>query len=185
VAVRNLDFIRSMPDIGAKLYETLSDLNAQHQTLAQQVNGSGVSQPAAPASINALTVTGQNGHFNVAITDNNPVYRDVHYWLEHADNPHFVNAHVVHMGQSRNTNLFLGNVTRYFRAYSSYASSPPSTPAYHGTATGAPLPVSGGGAVGGPNFTQSQSSGTGQPGQLLQGPGTEPFRSQNGAPPKR
>lgn len=187
--IRNLEFLRALADekhgaFGARLVETIQDLMQQNANLAQQVNANPVGQPPAPPAVSGLKVTGQNGHFNVAVKDDGPVFRDVHFWLEHADNPAFQNAHVVHMGQSRNTNLFLGNVKRYFRAYSSYASSPPSAPTYHGSEV-APLPVEGGGPIGGPAFTESQSSGTGQPGQLLQGPGVAPFRSTDGVPPSR
>lgn len=187
--IRNLEWLRTLsseqfPGLGARLYEALSDLNQQHVTLAQQVNGSGQGQPGPPPAVNSLKVTGQNGHFDIKIQDGNPIYRDVHYYVEHADNPHFSNPTTIHLGHSRDHNIFLGNVTRYWRAYSAYASSPPGPPAYHGGAT-SPSPVSGGGQVGGPEFQLSQGSGTGQPGQGLQGPGVIPFRSASGAPPKR
>lgn len=170
---------------GSRIVEALDDILQQHNNLAQQVNGNSTGQPLAPPQVSGLKVTGQNGHFNIAISDpNSPIYRDIHYWVEHSDSPHFSNPHVVHMGQSRNHNLFLGNVTRYFRAFSSYSSSPPSAAVYHGSQV-APAPVIGGGSVGGPQFTEGQSSGTGTPGTGLQGPGIAPFRSPNGAPPSR
>ena len=182
--IRNLDFIRQLPEWGAKLYEALSDLNGQHQTLAQQVNGNGQGAPTPPPAIAGVNVTGQNGHFDIAINDPSPIYRDVHYYVEHADNPHFVNPSIIHLGHTRNHNVFLGNATRYFRAYSAYASSAPGAPAYHGGAA-APAPVSGGGSVGPPPFQKSQGSGTGAPGQGLSGPGPIPFRSATGAAPSR
>lgn len=187
--IRNLDYLRSLaskdfPDLGAKLYEALTDLNQQHQNLVQQVNGNGSGQPAAPPQINGLSVTAQNGHFSIAIQDNNDIYRDVHYYVEHADNPAFTNPQVIHLGHTRNHTFFAGNVTRYFRAYSAYASSPAGKAVYHGSQV-APLPVSGGGAIGGPSYTDSQGSGTGAAGQGLSGPGPVPFRTSNGVPPKR
>jgi hypothetical protein len=189
MSIRNLDYLRSLsskefPDLGAKLYEALADLDQQHSTLAQQVNGNSTGQPIAPPPIAGLTVTGQNGHFQIGITDTAPIYRGINYTVEHADNPHFINPHYIDMGHSRNHDLFLGNVTRYFRAYSSYGSSPPGPPLYHGTAA-SPKPVQGGGTVGGPSFLPSQGSGTGAAGEGLQGPGTIPFRSSTGAPPVR
>ena len=75
-------------------------------------------------------------------------------------------------------------MTRYFRAYSAYASSAAGPPVYFG-GVGAPLPVAGGGPVGGPAFLPSQGSGTGAPGEGLSGPGPVPFRSTTGAPPVR
>jgi len=187
--VRNLDYLRSlssseMPGFGAKLYEALQDLITHHSNLEQQVNGNSTGSPEPPPPIDSVNVTGQNGHFNIAIQHNAEIYRDVHYYVEHADNPQFTDSTIVHMGHSRNHNLFLGNVTRYFRAYASYSSSHISQPAYHGGAS-TPTAVNGGGAVGGPKFQASQSSGTGTPGQGLSGPGPIPFRTVTGAPPVR
>lgn len=187
--IKNLAYLRTLkssdfPDLGSKLAEALQSIASQATNVEQQVNGNPSGQPQAPPAINGVKVTGQNGHFNVAIQDPNTIYRGVQYFVEHADNPQFTNSHIVHMGDSRNANLFLGNTTRYFRAYSSYSSSPPSAAAYHGSAA-APLAVKGGGTVGPPAFQPSESSGTGTPGQALTGPGPVPFRSPNGKPPVR
>lgn len=179
--VRNLDYIRSKDP---KLYEALADIISAHSNTAQQGNFNSTGQPAAPPSISNLTVSANDGHFSIAIHDPNPIYRGVNYFVEHADNPHFTNPHVIDIGASRNHTVFLGNVTRYWRAYSAYQASPPSAPAYHGGGA-TPLPVTGGGTVGGPSFLSSQGSGTGAPGQGLSGPGVIPFRSATGAPPIR
>lgn len=183
IQVKNLEYLRTLHD--GKLAEALESIAGGINNTIQQTNSNGSGSPQAPPTIGGLKVTGQNGHFNIAITDNSPIYRDVHYWIEHADNPHFLNPHVVHMGQSRNHNLFLGNVTRYFRGFSSYSSSPPSPAVYHSNAQGRPMGVQGGGSVGGPLFTLGQSSGTGNTGEGLQGPGVAPFRSTTGVPPSR
>jgi len=187
--VRNLAYLRSLaskdfPDLGPKLYEALTDILARQQNLEQQANANATGTPKAPPAINSVTVTAQNGHFQIAIVDRGPIFRDVHYWVEHSASAQFTDPHIIHMGQSRNLNLFLGNVTRYFRAYSSYAASPISAPAYHGGAA-APAAVSGGGTVGGPAFQSSQGSGTGAAGQGLSGPGPVAFRSTTGRPPAR
>jgi hypothetical protein len=186
--IRNLSWLRGLAiggiQVGAKLYEIVSDLNMQHQNLVQQVNGNSNAYPNRPPAIAGLSVTGQNGHFNIAITDHSPIYRGVNYFVEHADNPSFTNPHVIDMGASRNHNLYLGNVTRYWRAYSSYATTGAGKPAYFGSAA-APTAVQGGGGNGGPNFTPAQGSGTGAAGAGLQGPGIAPYRSDNGLPPKR
>lgn len=184
MSVRNLDFIRNIPVFGTRLYEALRDLDNQHQALASQTNGNSTGQPLAPPAINSLKVVANAGHFNVAITDQSPIYRGISYFIEHADNPAFTNPQVEHIGASRNATFFFGNVTRYWRAYSAYGSSPASAPAYHGSAA-VPLAVTGGGDNSGPTFQASQSSGTGAQGQGLQGPGTIPFRSSTGAPPIR
>jgi hypothetical protein len=183
--IRNLEWLRSLPQIGAKLREIVDDLNMQHGNVEQQVNGNGQGQPVAPPAIGGLKVTAQNGHFRFSITDNSPLYRGVSYFVEHADNPHFTNSETVHLGASREHRLFLGNSTIYARAYSSYPTSGPGTPAYFGSQV-QPRAISGGGSVGaGPAYGESQGSGTGAAGAGLQGPGVAPFRSTDGAPPKR
>ena len=179
--VRNLNEIRSRDP---KLYEALSDIIQHHDTLTQQMNANGVGNPAPPPTPNGVQVTGQNGYLHVAVTDQNPIYRGIRYFAEHADNPHFTNPHVVPMGDSRNVTIPVGNQTRYVRVYSSYISSQPSEPVYHGTQV-QPTPVNGGGAHSGPNFLPSQGSGTGDAGVGLQGPGKTPFRSTDGVPPVR
>lgn len=186
---KNSKYIRSLaseqfPDLGSKLNEALSDITNRTQTLAQHTNTATQGKVDPPPAINSVSVTGQNGHFNVAITDNGQIYRGIQYYVEHADNAAFTNPTVIHIGDARTHNEYLGNVTRYWRAYSAYATGPPSSPSYHGGRS-APLPVTGGGVTGGPAFQPSQGSGTGTPGQGLSGPGPVPFRSPDGAPPIR
>lgn len=169
--IRNLDFIRNE---NPRLYEALQDIIQQHANTSQQGNLNPTGQPEPPPAISSLKVTASNGHFQVAINDPNPIYRGISYFVEHADNPQFTNAHIEELGSSRNANFFLGNVTRYWRAYSSYPSSAPGPPAYHGGSV--PMAVVGGGSIPGPSFQASQGSGTGTPGQGLTGPGITPFR---------
>lgn len=187
--IRNLDYLRTLstkelPGFGQKLYEAFSDLLQAHRTLAQQVNGNSSGNPAPPPAIASVKVTGQNGHHNIAIADPNQVFRGVRYYAEYDTSPQFSNPRVVPMGDSRNANVFLGNGTYYWRAYSAYMSSGASQPAYHGGAA-SPQGVDAGGSVGGPLLQDSQGSGTGTPKQGISGPGPIPFRSNNGAPPVR
>lgn len=182
--VRNLNWIRNIPGFGGRLYEAMKDFDTEVANVAQQVNGNRKGQPLAPPAIGGLKVTGQNGHFSIAIQDSSPIFRGVNYFLEHADNPHFTNPHVIDLGASRNHTFFLGNVTRYFRAYSSYGTSAPGDPAYFGSES-SPTPVTGGGSTGGPLFTNSEGSGTSLAGAGLNGPGIAPYRSATGLPPTR
>lgn len=181
VQIRNLNDLRSEDQ---KLYETLTDIVSQVNNVAQQTNSNPADVVEAPPAISSLNVTGQNGFFHGAIADHNHIYRGINYFVEHADNPNFTDPQIVHLGPSRNFTLQLGNTTRYWRAYSSYGSSPPSSPAYHGNAA-YPQPVSAGGPLGPPNFLPSQGSGTGAVGQGLSGQGPIPFRSPDGKPPIR
>jgi hypothetical protein len=177
--------VPQIPGFGQRLYETFSDFLTQFKNLAMQTTGNPTGQPQPPPVINAVNVTGANGHFNVAITDNNTsLYRGVSYFVEHSADSQFSDPQVIHIGTSRNHTVFLGNVTRFWRAYSAYPSSPPSAPSYHG-GNASPQPVTGGGTIGGPSFQPSQGSGTGAAGVGLQGPGTIPYRTATGAPPIR
>ncbi len=187
VNLKELDYIRQAdqwtPDLGAKLAELITRFGQNVNNLEQQTNANVNGPPAAPAQINGLSVMAKDGHFSVAIQDHSEVYRGVKYFVEHADNPNFTNPTTVEMGTTRNANLFLGNVQRYFRAYSAYGPSAPNDPVYHGGAQ--PQAVLGGGIVGGPPVVETQGSGTGPVGVGLQGPGKEPFRSDTGKPPTR
>lgn len=187
-ALKNLPAIaatsfKDAPNFGRMLYDTLTAITGQIANLAQQTNANLTGQPQPPPQVNALKVQASNGHFTGAIYDNNQIFRDVHYYVEHADNPNFTNPQIVHLGHSRNFHFYFGNTTRYFRAYSAYGSSAPSAPAYHGSLS-APLAVNGGSGPT-PVFAPSQGSGTGAAGVGLSGPGPIPFRSSDGAPPVR
>lgn len=184
IDVKNLAFIRSHSELGTKIAEAFDSVVQQASNGQEQTNANPTGSPNPPPPVDALHVTGQNGHFNIAVEHNQPFYRDVKYFVEHADNPHFKNPHVIDLGTSRNHNIFLGNVTRYWRAYSSYGSSGPSAPVYMGSRS-QPQAIQGGGAIGGPSFTAAQGSGTGQAGVGLEGQGKVPFRPVAGGPPVR
>jgi hypothetical protein len=179
--IRNLDDIRSRDP---KFAEALEDIVGRLSTVAQQVNANPEGPPAPPNSPNAIAVTAQHGYFTIAISDQSQqLYRNVNYFIEHSAHPDFRDPQIVHIGTTRNAVLNLGNVTRYFRAYSAYPTSASSAPVYHGSA-GKPLPVSGGG-TGAAAFLPSQGSGTGSQGQGLSGFGPIPYRTTTGGPPIR
>lgn len=186
--IKNLDWLGKVtveghPEFGAKLRQALLSIQTAHNNVELQTNTNSSSEPTPPPAINGLKVTGQNGHFSFEVADNNQVYRGINYIVEHADNPNFTNAEQIHLGPARNGSKFLGNVTRYFRAYSSYGTSPASPPIYHGG--NQPIAVTGGGSVGGPPSTTNQGAGTGAAGVALVGFGPVQFRSATGVPPPR
>ncbi len=173
-----------IPDLGARLYEALRKIASDHSTLAQQVNGSGTGNPTPPPAVQAMTVTGQNGMFDIRIKDSSPIYRGIRYYAEYDTSPAFSAPKRIFMGDSRDHTIFLGNQTLYWRGYSSYIGSGPSAPAYHGGAL-APAPVIGGGSIGAPATQPSEGTGTGNGTPAPEGPGIAPFRSTTGAPPAR
>jgi hypothetical protein len=189
ITLKNLSFFKNLndwtPEAGQKLTELIQEMAQGVNNIEQQTNSNANGTPQAPPAINSLNVTGSNGHFQVAINhEGAEFYRGVQYFVEHSASPHFIDPHIVPLGTSRNANIFLGNATRYFRAYASYGASPPGPAVYHGTLS-QPKAVVGGGTVPGPSFVNSQGSGTGTPGQGLSGPGLVPYRTKDGAPPAR
>lgn len=187
--IKNLAWLKALapkeyPELGQKLAEALQSIQGATNNLEQQTNTNVGGAPQPPPGIRSLTVAANNGHFQVSINHGNAqFYRTPHYYLVHADNPHFTNPHIVDMGASRNMNLFLGNATRYFGAYTAYEPSQPSAMVYHGGVR--PEAVTGGGSVPGPSFATSQGSGTGAAGVAHSGPGPVPYRTVSGVPPIR
>jgi hypothetical protein len=187
---KNLAYFKALklpdnPEFGAKLGEWMEEMGQAFNNIEGQNNSNATGQPQTPPAINSLNVTASNGHFQIAINhEGAQFYRGIRYFVEHSDNAQFTNSHTEDLGTTRNANLFLGNATRFFRAFAAYPSSPPGPLAYHGSA-GQPLAVTGGGTVPAPNFAASQGSGTGTPGQGHSGPGPTPYRTSTGAPPSR
>ena len=148
VAVRNLDSIRKRDP---RLYEALSDIQA---SLVPQTQD----PPPPVTAINAVSLG--NGAVDVTIADGGPVNQSVHYFVEHADNPQFLNPRVEHFGASRNGTIVVGTHDRYIRAYSqhTYPPSQPNTPVNFGGGT--PTAINGGGATT-PALMASTGSGIG------------------------
>jgi len=129
---------------------------------------------APPAPLANVHVTAADGIFDVAITDNSPLVRGINYFVESDVTPGFNQPHVYSLGPSRNLRIALGNLTLYWRGYSQYPGSQPSTPVTHGNP---PAAVTGGGLSGPalqPSSGSGTASGTGQQGGS--GFGKEQFR---------
>ena len=189
VTIKHLDYFKNLDkwtsESGTCLAELLQDLGKQTSNIEQQTNSNASGQPLPPPPINNLNVTASQGHFSAEINhEGAQFYRSPNYFLVHADNPQFTNPHIVDMGASRNWNGFLGNTSRYFGAYASYQSSPPSPLVYHG-GKATPQIVKGGGSVPGAIFGVGQGSGTGTAGVAHSGVGPTPYRSRTGGPPVR
>jgi len=145
--------------LDSKLAQALDDIVRQVQSVAQQVVASPVGATAAPSPISQLTVTAADGIFDVQIQDNSPVSRGINYFVEYSTTTNFAQPHVVDLGAARTYRATWGNQTLYFRAYSQYPTSPPSTVVYFGSVA-SPIPVAGGGAAVGPAPQPSTGSGT-------------------------
>ena len=142
-----------MQDIIGTIVQGLT--NIQQQTNA---NGNGP-QAAPPPQISSLTVTPDgNGFIHAQIFDNSPVQRGVEYFLEVSATSNFSRPMVIPLVASRDYRTFVGNTPLFYRAYSQYRTSNPSSPVYHGGAT--PAAVNAGGTVNVSFPNSSAGSGT-------------------------
>lgn len=189
--IRNLTYLRSAdpstagPEYSAKLYEALQDFNQAITNHISQTNGNATGEPQPPPSPMGIQVTARDGYAHIALNDQGPIFRGIKYWVQHASTPNFTDAiHTQASGtELRNHTEFIGNQTRYFRAYKSYAASPPTEPVIHGGVT--PMAVQGGGSIAGPLFLPPQGTGTSPATGNVSGPGIVAFRSTTGIPPTR
>lgn len=92
-----------------------------------------VGETQAPQQIQGLQIKVSGESIHAVITDNNPLNKGVHYFLEADTDPNFSQPHVIHMGTSRAPLPFTlpakddSGTTRpfYFRAYPQYPGSKP------------------------------------------------------------
>lgn len=101
--------------------------------LAKNTGSSALGEPSPPGNIQALNVKVNGELAHASITDNSPLTRNIHYFLEYANEPNFLAPLVEHLGTSRQRVLNLptnddGGVAHnyYLRAYSQYPGSKPS-----------------------------------------------------------
>lgn len=141
------------------LGRALDSIVEQIQNVATATASSTSGFAPAPNPITSLSVTASGGIFDVQVNDNSPVNRGVNYFLEYSTTPGFQQPVVVDLGASRNYRATWGNQTLYFRAFSQYPTSPPSSFVYFGPANN-PTAVVGGGSAAGPAIQPSTGSGT-------------------------
>lgn len=158
--------------------------------LARNAGVSPTGQLTAPLPPNSLIIKAAGGVVHAQITDNNPLQKPIHYFLEHDTDPNLTQPHVVHMGPSRNVTLTLpANDDNgrpqpwHFQAYAQYPGSQASSRIVYGGATGA-IPVSVGGGV---NMTlpPSMGSGTAAPNGTQGGQGFGNNNTRPAVGPKR
>ena len=172
----NVSALRGQPIWGNFIFKAFRNIQRQLANVSVQANAAlDAPQNAAPPQINALKVTASGGVAHVQITDNNQVYRGISYHVDVATDPAFSAPCTFHMGPSRDFRIPVGTQPLYYRAFSDYATSPPSAPVYHGGAAPTPVAASGTSL---PAIPQGQGSGTGYAGQIS-GHGIIPFRGMS------
>lgn len=166
---RERTFLKQIPVFGQYLDDALNKLEGGVNNLGVNVAADPAGEVTAPPPIQQLQVkTNGTGLVHAVITDNNPIQRGLHYFVEYDTTPDFKQPHVVHLGASRSmpptalpANDDNGNPQNfYFRAYSQYQGSQPGEIVHFGGST--PTAVSPGGTQ---NLTllSSTGSGTAQP----------------------
>jgi hypothetical protein len=127
------------------LYETLVKIVSAVNAASQNAGVDPTTPSPAPAPIAAVKVQAANGWFDLVITDPAESRPGLFYFAESDVTSAFSTPRVYFLGSSRNLYVQLGNQTLYWRAYSQYVGSLPSSPVTYGTP---PIAVAGGGASG-------------------------------------
>jgi hypothetical protein len=149
------------------LYETLTRIVSAVNATSQRA-GVDPSVPApAPSPIASISVQAANGWFDISIADPSDARPGLFYFAESDVTPAFTAPRVYFLGASRNLYVQLGDQTLYWRAYSQYIGSLPSTPVTFGTPSTAVI----GGGTRSPTPQPSQGSGALPNGQVRGGNG--------------
>jgi hypothetical protein len=131
---RERTFIKQIPGFGQYLDDLVGKIERGVNNLGQNIGADPTGMVAPPPTIQQLNVkTNGSGLVHAVITDNNPIQKNLHYFVEYDTDPSFRQPHVVHLGASRTMNPLTlpamddnGNPQQfYFRAYSQYQGSHP------------------------------------------------------------
>lgn len=134
-------FIQQIPVFGQYLDDALRKIQDGLNNLGQNISADPTGNVTTPPVVQQLTVkTNGTGLVHAVVTDNNPIQKNLHYFVEYDTTPSFLQPHVVHLGPSRTMNPIAlpalddnGNPQSfYFRSYSQYPGSHPSSPIHFG-----------------------------------------------------
>jgi hypothetical protein len=138
---KELDFLRQIPEFGQYLSEALRKVQEATNGLGKNVAVDPTGTMPKPPTIQQLTVkTNGTGLVHAVVSDNNPIQKGLHYFVEYSNDAAFSQPHVVHLGASRSMPPITlpgsddnGNPQKfYFRAYSQYPGSHPGEPVHFG-----------------------------------------------------
>jgi hypothetical protein len=122
------------------LVAALDSLASADQNIGNHVNASPQASKAAPSAPAAINLSAKNGFGSVAITHNNPPAGTA-YLIEYSTTPNFQNPIRIDNGVSQSFQQYLKGQTLYFRAASTFYTSPNSPWVYFGGQAN-PTPVS-------------------------------------------
>src|SRR5258708_14722760 len=143
-----MEFLRQIPEFGQYLSEALRKVQEATNNMGQHVAVDPTGTMAKPPTVQQLTVkTNGTGLVHAVVSDNNPIQKGLHYFVEYDTDPSFKQPHVVHLGASRSMPPITlpggddnGNPQKfYFRAYSQYPGSHPGEPVHFGGTTQTPV----------------------------------------------
>src|SRR5258708_35033554 len=128
-------------DNGQWLHSALQRIEDAVNTLATNTAVAAKGVLPGPPAIQQVTVkTNGTGLVHAVVSDNNPIQKGLHYFVEYDTDPSFKQPHVVHLGASRSMPPITlpggddnGNPQKFFfRAYSQYPGSHPGEPVHFG-----------------------------------------------------
>ena len=133
---------RYIEQMDKRLDEALQDIVQKVQNVGNQTASNIESQSqAAPLAPQSLSVTASSGLFKAVIADT--TQQGKAWVLQYSTSPSFGSVVTVDLGISQNWQQGgLSGQTLYFRCYSTFYTSPPSSMTYYGTPRN-PTPVKG------------------------------------------
>ena len=141
---KEMEFLRQIPEFGQYLSEALRKVQEATNNMGQHVAVDPTGTLPKPPTVQQLTVkTNGTGLVHAVVSDNNPIQKGLHYFVEYDTDPSFKQPHVVHLGASRSMPPITlpggddnGNPQKFFfRAYSQYQGSHPGEPVHFGGTT--------------------------------------------------
>jgi hypothetical protein len=162
---RFIPYINQIPEVGPYIAEMARVMEDGINNLGQHIAVDPAGTSPAPPTPQSLSVkTNGTGLVHVAISDSNPIQKNLHYFVEMDTSPNFPQPHVFHLGPSRTMAPFVlpssdDNALPqnfYFRSYSQYQGSKPSKSSVYGGNT--PTAVNPGGTQ---QLTLIPSTGSG------------------------
>src|ERR1700674_3430264 len=99
---REIDFVKGIPGFGDRLANALQRIETGVNGIATNLGGDPTQTVAPPPTIQGLSVKADGaGNVHAVVQDNNPIQRNLRYFVEYDTDPSFPQPHVAHLGPSR------------------------------------------------------------------------------------
>ena len=178
-----IDFVRTIPRMGAYLARALTKLEQTVNQIGQNTNSDPTGTLPPPPPLSAVNVANNGANLvHVTLTDNNKLIKNTRYWVEVSPNSSFEGAYPEDLGASRHRILNLPQGTYYVRGFHQYPGGTPSTPINYGGSVPTAITITSGSTL---SLLSSPGSGTAAPDGSQPGQGLGQFLSRPGPQPKR